>query len=163
MSLYKWRHAFLATGLMGALAISGCSSEQTGEQGKPNPQEKEGSAATSEPGHKEAGKASWYGPGVQGHETANGEAFNPHGMTAAHPSLPMGTKAEVTNLGNGKKVEVTINDRGPYAKGRAIDLSSAAANKLDMKAGGTAKVKIETKHPRKKRSSARTARPSSTH
>jgi rare lipoprotein A len=163
MSLHKWRHAFLATALMGALAVSGCSSERTGGQGKPNPQEKEGAAVTSEPGHKEVGKASWYGPGVQGHETANGEAFNPKGMTAAHPSLPMGTKAEVTNLENGKKVEVTINDRGPYANGRAIDLSSAAANKLDMKTGGTAKVKIETKHTPKKRSAAHAARPSAIH
>jgi rare lipoprotein A len=66
-------------------------------------------------------------------------------MTAAHPSLPMGTKAEVTNLDNGKKVAVTINDRGPAVKGRAIDLSSGAAKKLDMKKSGTAHVKIVTK------------------
>jgi rare lipoprotein A len=66
-------------------------------------------------------------------------------MTAAHPTLPMGTKAKVTNLENGKKVEVRINDRGPYADDRVIDLSGAAAKKLDMKEGGTAEVKIETK------------------
>jgi rare lipoprotein A len=70
-------------------------------------------------------------------------------MTAAHPTLPMGTKAKVTNLENGKKVEVRINDRGPYAKDRVIDLSGAAANKLDMKEGGSAQVKIETKPVKK--------------
>jgi len=71
-------------------------------------------------------------------------------MTAAHPSLPMGTKAEVTNLENGKQVAVTINDRGPLTKGRAIDVSGGAARKLDMKKNGTAKVKIETKHVKHK-------------
>jgi rare lipoprotein A len=73
-------------------------------------------------------------------------------MTAAHPTLPMGTKAKVTNLENGKKVEVRINDRGPYAEDRIIDLSGAAANKLDMKEDGTTQVKIETKPAKKKRS-----------
>jgi len=80
-------------------------------------------------------------------------------MTAAHPSLPMGTKAEVTNLENGKTVEVTINDRGPYGKGRAIDLSSGAANKLDMKSDGTAQVKIVTKASRKKTAHGKAAKP----
>ena len=84
-------------------------------------------------------------------------------MTAAHPSLPMGSKAEVTNLENGKKVEVTINDRGPYAKDRAIDLSSGAAKKLDMKKDGTAQVKIETKPTKKKRSGAGHAKPAPVH
>jgi len=143
--------------LIGALVFSGCNSEHSGEQGKPTPQEK-GSAA-SKPIHKEVGEASWYGPGFQGQETANGETYDQKGMTAAHPSLPMGSKAEVTNLENGKKVEVTINDRGPYAKDRAIDLSSGAANKLDMKKDGTAQVKIETKPTRKKRSRAGHAKP----
>lgn len=95
--------------------------------------------------HKEVGKASWYGPGFQGHETSNGEKFDQNELTAAHPSLPMGTKAEVTNLENGKTVEVNINDRGPDVKGRVIDLSKGAAKKLDMKKTGTAQVKIETK------------------
>lgn len=137
------RHCVVGALLLGVLAVSGCSSERSGGQGELAPQQKESSATT--PGHTEVGKASWYGPGFQGHETASGEAFDQKEMTAAHPSLPMGTKAKVTNLENGKKVEVIINDRGPYAKGRAIDLSGGAANKLDMKADGTAKVKIETK------------------
>ena len=111
MPLPKWLSGFPRAALIGALAFSGCSSERLGGQGRQTPQEK-GDAAT-QPVHKEVGEASWYGPGFQGRETANGETFDQKGMTAAHPSLPMGTKAEVTNLENGKKVEVTINDRVP--------------------------------------------------
>jgi rare lipoprotein A (peptidoglycan hydrolase) len=155
MSLRKWLSGVSLVTLISVLAISGCSSkdsgEQSGGQGKLTQQEK-GSAATK-PVHKEVGEASWYGPGFQGQETSSGETFNQKEMTAAHPSLPMGTKAKVTNLENGKKVEVRINDRGPYAGNRAIDLSSAAANKLDMKKDGTTEVKIETK-PVKKKGSA---------
>ncbi|MDD5322279.1 MAG: septal ring lytic transglycosylase RlpA family protein [Methylococcales bacterium] len=150
MSLRKWLSGISLATMIGTLAISGCSSEYSGEQGK---QQEKGRAATK-PVHKEVGEASWYGPGFQGQETANGENFNQKEMTAAHPSLPMGTKAKVTNLENGKKVEVRINDRGPYAENRVIDLSSAAANKLDMKEDGTTQVKIETK-PAKKKSSTK--------
>ena len=89
---------------------------------------------------KQVGKASWYGPGFHGKRTASGQRFNQRAMTAAHPRLPLGTRARVTNLNNGKSVEVTINDRGPYHGGRIIDLSSAAAKRLAM--GGTARVSI---------------------
>ena len=148
----KWLFGFPRAALIGALVLSGCSLERSGEQGKQTPQGRDSAAA--KPVHTEVGEASWYGPGFQGRETANGEIYDQKGMTAAHPTLPMGTKAEVTNLDNGKKVEVTINDRGPYAKDRAIDLSSGAANKLDMKKDGTAQVKIETRPTKKKRSRA---------
>jgi rare lipoprotein A len=131
-----------------ALALLGCNSEHSNEQAKQAQQQKESAATT--PVHKEVGEASWYGPGFHGKETSSGETFNQQEMTAAHPSLPMGTKAEVTNLENDKKVEVRINDRGPYAENRVIDLSSAAANKLDMKTDGTAQVKIVTKSAKKK-------------
>jgi rare lipoprotein A (peptidoglycan hydrolase) len=155
ISLRKWLFDVSRVALMGVLAISGCNSENSGDgHGKLTQQEK-GSAATK-PLHKEVGEASWYGPGFQGQETANGETFDQKEMTAAHPSLPMGTKAKVTNLENGKKVEVRINDRGPYADNRVIDLSSAAANKLDMKEDGTTQVKIETK-PVKKKSFAKSS------
>ena len=158
----KWLSDISLVTLVGAaLAISGCTSKDSGEdsggQGKLTQQEK-GSAATK-PVHKEVGEASWYGPGFQGQETANGETFDQKDMTAAHPSLPMGTKAKVTNLENGKKIEVRINDRGPYADNRVIDLSSAAANKLDMKEDGTTQVKIETKHAKKKISSGQSSKP----
>jgi hypothetical protein len=159
LSLCKWLSDISLITLVGAaLAISGCNSENSGGgQGKLTQQEK-GSAATK-PLHKEVGEASWYGPGFQGQETANGEIFDQKDMTAAHPSLPMGTKAKVTNLENGKKVEVRINDRGPYADNRVIDLSSAAANKLDMKEDGTTQVKIETKPAKKKPSSGQSSKP----
>jgi rare lipoprotein A (peptidoglycan hydrolase) len=147
--------------LIGALAISGCTSKDSGEnaggQGILTKQEQGSTAA--KPVHKQVGKASWYGPGFQGQETANGETFNQKEMTAAHPSLPMGTKAKVTNLENGKKVEVRINDRGPFTGKRVIDLSGAAANKLDMKEDGTTQVKIETKPANKKGSDDTSLKP----
>ena len=123
--------------------ISGCSSEYGNEKNKLAQQEKRGGADRSV--RTEIGEASWYGPGFQGKETANGDIFDKTKMTAAHPSLPMGTKAQVTNLYNDKTVEVRINDRGPYAKDRVIDVSKAAAKKLDMRKDGTAQVRIETK------------------
>ena len=76
--------------------------------------------------------ASWYGANHQGHPTANGEKFDRQKLTAAHRSLPFGTIVRVTNLINGKQVLVRINDRGPYHRGRALDLSEAAARRLGM-------------------------------
>ncbi len=87
------------------------------------------------------GQASWYGPGFHGRKTASGQTFNQHALTAAHRQLPLGTRARVTNLNNGKKVEVTINDRGPYVGGRVIDLSRAAARRLAI--NGLGRVRIE--------------------
>lgn len=89
------------------------------------------------------GVASWYGPGFHGRKTASGERFNQHELTAAHKKLPLGTKATVTNLRNGKTIEVEINDRGPYARGRILDLSKAAADRLGMKKAGTTQVRVE--------------------
>jgi len=90
----------------------------------------------------QVGNASWYGPGFHGKKTASGKPFNQHDLTAAHPRLPLGSRARVTNLANGRMVEVTINDRGPHKGGRIIDLSRAAAKQLAM--GGSARVKVET-------------------
>ena len=89
------------------------------------------------------GKASWYGYDGSGNETAAGERYNPEGMTAAHRSLPLGTKVRVTNTHNGRSVVVRINDRGPYIRGRIIDLSAAAARILGMMSSGVAQVRIE--------------------
>lgn len=89
------------------------------------------------------GEASWYGPGFHGRKTASGERFNQHRLTAAHRKLPLGTTAKVTNLDNGRTVEVEINDRGPYVGGRIIDLSKAAAERLGMKQIGTTLVRLE--------------------
>lgn len=115
-------------------------------------------SALTRPVYKEIGEASWYGSGFHGKETASGETFNTNKMTAAHPSLPLGTKVKVTNLEKDKTVEVRINDRGPYVDGRVIDLSRAAAKKLDMEQEGTTKVKVVTKAVKKKISGKKTAK-----
>lgn len=91
--------------------------------------------------YTEEGMASWYGPGFHGRKTANGERFNTNDLTAAHKSLPFNTLLRVTNLENGRYTIVRVNDRGPYARGRIIDLSYAAKTEIGM--GGLAKVKIE--------------------
>lgn len=87
--------------------------------------------------------ASWYGPGFAGKLTANGERFDPDAMTCAHPKLKFGTEVEVTNLENGKSVIVRVNDRGPFAKDRVIDLSKEAAKRLGFIDTGVAKVRVE--------------------
>lgn len=90
----------------------------------------------------ETGVASWYGKEFHGRKTANGEIFNKNSLTAAHRTLPFGTWVLVKNLGNGKEVLVRINDRGPFAKGRIIDLSEAGARMLGMIQTGTAQVAL---------------------
>ncbi len=94
-------------------------------------------------GASQTGIASWYGPGFHGLPTASGVIYNQFELTAAHQTLPLGSHVMVTNLGNGRSVEVAINDRGPFMKGRIIDLSYAAANALGMVDPGTIPVKIE--------------------
>ncbi|MDO8840401.1 MAG: septal ring lytic transglycosylase RlpA family protein [Parvibaculum sp.] len=89
------------------------------------------------------GIASWYGPQFHGKQTANGEIFDQNAMTAAHPTLPMPTIARVTNLENGRSVIVRVNDRGPFAAGREIDMSKRAAEELGFMTKGTAKVRVQ--------------------
>ena len=89
------------------------------------------------------GVASYYGKEHHGKKTANGEIFDMHQLTAAHRSLPFGSQVKVTNLSNQRSVIVRINDRGPYYQGRIIDLSLAAAERLDMVQSGITKVKLE--------------------
>ena len=88
------------------------------------------------------GVASWYGPGFEGRTTASGEAFDPEALTAAHPSLPFGSRIRVHNLANDRIVEVRINDRGPFAGNRILDLSRRAAEILDMIQAGVVRVRI---------------------
>ncbi|PZU99271.1 MAG: septal ring lytic transglycosylase RlpA family protein [Pseudanabaena sp.] len=90
-----------------------------------------------------SGMASWYGPGFDGNYSASGEIFNANELTAAHPSLPFGTVVRVVNMDNGQSVVVRINDRGPYAHGRIIDISTAAANVIGLISSGVAPVRIE--------------------
>lgn len=87
--------------------------------------------------------ASWYGPGFNGKRTANGERYNMNGISAAHKTLPFGTIVRVTNMNNGRSLNVRINDRGPFVKNRIIDLSKGAAKKLDMIAAGVVPVKLK--------------------
>ncbi|NJL83598.1 MAG: septal ring lytic transglycosylase RlpA family protein [Chloroflexaceae bacterium] len=94
-------------------------------------------------GGPSSGMASWYGPGFHGRRTASGEVFNQNAMTAAHRTLPFGTQVRVTNVRTGQAVIVRINDRGPHARGRAIDLSTAAARAIGLVRSGVAPVRIE--------------------
>lgn len=95
----------------------------------------------------ETGEASWYGPGFHGRRTANGEIFDKEAKTAAHRTLPFGTLVRVRNLDNGREVVVRINDRGPFARGRILDLSEAAARVLGMVESGTARVRLDILSP----------------
>jgi rare lipoprotein A len=89
------------------------------------------------------GEASYYGKELAGNRTASGERFNPSALTAAHRTLPLGSKIRVTNKGNGKSVVVRINDRGPFTKNRLIDVSFAAAERIQMVRAGKARVRLE--------------------
>ena len=114
---------------------------------------------TAHPSAREQrGWASWYGPGFAGRPTASGERFSPQALTAAHRSLPLGTRARVTNLETGQQVEVTINDRGPFAdpERRVIDLSRAAAAQIGMVRRGVGPVRVtvmDTPRPRPRKGS----------
>jgi rare lipoprotein A len=111
--------------VVAAALVTGCLSFVTGET----------LAASGQ-----CGTASWYGPGFNGKTAASGERFNQNAMTAAHKTLPFGTKLKVTNQKTGTSVTVKINDRGPYHGGRIIDLSKAAASQLGIVQAGTGKV-----------------------
>lgn len=104
-------------------------------------EEAEKAAAATKPLGR--GEASYYGRGFAGRPTASGETFNPAEMTAAHRTLPFGSKVRVTNTNNGRAIVVRINDRGPFAHNRVIDLSQGAAERIGMIHSGTAQVKLE--------------------
>ena len=94
-------------------------------------------------GRPQIGVASWYGEKFHGRKTSSGEIFDMYKLTAAHKSLPLGTRVRVTNLKNRKSVIVKINDRGPFVRGRIIDLSYGAAKKIGMVDDGVVKVRVE--------------------
>ena len=142
----------LSVASLGAGAASGPSSLEAAkviqpviksETGKHKPRK------TNSPKSKayEVGTASWYGEYFQGKTTASGEPFDMRDLTAAHPSLPLGTFVKVTNLRNGKAVVVRINDRGPVVDGRIIDLSREAASALGFKARGLQTVRLDLYQP----------------
>lgn len=122
--------AILVTGLMllgGACAGSGVHSTVTERPPK---------------GRAQEGVASWYGPGFHGKRTASGEIFDMHALTAAHRTLPLGTLIEVRDLGTGRVVVARVNDRGPFVRGRIVDLSMGAARSLGIEEAGIARVRV---------------------
>jgi len=123
------------------LMVSGCGRRSTARLPAP-PSPPTGSVPATI-GSTETGTASWYGEPYHGRRSASGEIFDMEKLTAAHPALPFQTWVEVTNLSNGKQVDVRITDRGPFIRGRIIDLSMAAARQLDMVRTGTARVQLK--------------------
>ncbi len=147
------RAALRAGGLALLLAVAACStSRHAGRVSEPAPHYKVGKpykvkgklyVPREDPGYEEIGEASWYGADFHGRMTANGEVFDMNRMSAAHTTLPMPSMVEVTNLANGRKTMVRVNDRGPFASKRIIDLSREAARKLDFEHQGVARVKVK--------------------
>lgn len=128
----------LALAMVVSAMVAGCASRQPAPSVAPAPVPV-GSASI----RSVVGKASWYGPGFNGHPTATGEIYDQEQMTAASSIFPLGSEVIVTDLGNGRAVEVRINDRGPFRKGRKIDLSHGAARALGMVGPGTAPVRMD--------------------
>lgn len=120
------------TGILASWALAACSSAP------PTPTHFPGYPI----GYVERGEASWYGPGFHGNKTANGERYDMHRLTAAHRTLPLGSIAVVRSISNGRQVTVRINDRGPFARGRVLDLSLAGAKALGMVGNGTDKIEL---------------------
>lgn len=147
----KYFKSTLLWTILFSFTLSGCSSFNTGVKSRHNTyippatetETEETKTAPVKVLDSFEGMASWYGPNFHGKKTASGEIFDMYELTAAHKSLPMGTKCIVTNLENGKSVTVRINDRGPFAKERVIDLSYASAKVIDMIHSGTIKVRVE--------------------
>lgn len=131
------RKLIMALGLMGLMVFTAPS-----EAGQPTCLPFEG-IRRDHLHHTQRGLASWYGKECQGNFTASGEAYNMNGLTAAHPTLPLGTKVRVTNMRNRRSIVLRINDRGPYFGGRLLDVSRAAATRLGFLSRGKARVKID--------------------
>jgi len=132
---------FWGVGLTLSLVTGGCSTTISRRAATPR------ATTVSIPSRSrtiEIGRASWYGAEHHGKITASGEAYNQYDLTAAHPSLPLGSRAVVTNLDNGKTVEVRINDRGPFVDGRVIDISRGAAQTIGLVKPGIARVRVKT-------------------
>lgn len=131
----------LAAALLAMLLAAGCAGRVPGA-GIPTPGS-EKAMDRVEPGWTQEGVASWYGVPFHGRPTASGEIYDMERMTAAHRTLPLGTPVRVTILSTGRSTEVVVNDRGPYAENRILDLSRAAARTLGILQQGTARVRIE--------------------
>ncbi len=125
-----------------------CQAETTPKRTTTHKTTEPATKATIRPAaHVQFGNASWYGKHHQGRRTASGEQFDARSLTAAHPTLPMGSEVRVTNLRNGRWVDVRVNDRGPFGGNRVIDVSQAAAEEIGLKGTGVGRVKIEALRP----------------
>jgi len=133
---------FCVAGLGAAQGNSG-SAHDRGSPARQQPKPATKSTPKKRARPYQAGTASWYGSYFQGKETASGEPYNMYDMTAAHPTLPLGTYVKVTNLHNGRAVVVRVNDRGPVVDGRIIDLSYSAARALHMEQKGIQQVRLD--------------------
>ena len=136
----------LAISLVVATAMFGCSTQRAPENEYSLPAPSQGYSSVPRPGKLEV--VSWYGPGFVGHLTSDGEVFNPNKLTAASKTLPIGSRVRVTNPDNGRSVVVRINDRGPYVRGRSLDLSSAAARRIGVTHKGVCRVRVRVLHKR---------------
>lgn len=141
--MYRVLRIFACTALLAALAACAGRQAPYPEMKVGQPYEVNGETYRPEydPEYDEIGVASWYGPGFHGKRTANGEVFNQNELTAAHPTLPLPSLVQVTNMENGRTLVVRVNDRGPFEKGRIIDLSKKSAERLGIK--GLGKVRVQ--------------------
>jgi rare lipoprotein A len=127
------RRLLIGVTVVGLGLLGGCAARPTTAEKQPSPAPR---------GHLEEGLASYYGPGYAGRPTASGEKFNPQALTAAHRTLPFGSCLRVVNMESGRSVEVRVNDRGPFVKGRVVDVSLAAAKQLGLVEKGLARVRL---------------------
>jgi rare lipoprotein A (peptidoglycan hydrolase) len=139
------RWPVIAIGLVVATAMFGCSTQRAPENQYSSPAPPRSYSAAPPRGRLEV--ASWYGPGFVGHVTSDGEIFNPDELTAASKTLPIGSLVRVTNPDNGRSVVVRINDRGPYVRGRNLDLSRSAAQRIGLTAKGVCRVRVRVIGP----------------
>jgi rare lipoprotein A len=128
----RWLAIAVCVGV--ATTIFGCSAQRAPQNRYSSP------APVPPPSRLEV--ASWYGPGFVGHLTSDGETFNPNALTAASKTLPIGSRVRVTNPDNGRSVIVRINDRGPYVRGRSLDLSRSAARQIGLTNKGVCRVRV---------------------
>lgn len=135
-ALFKSACLRLAPAFVVAVILAGCAS--------PPPAGRHTAWDNRAIGYDRVGNASWYGAKFHGRRTASGQRFNMNALTAAHRTLPFGTQVAVTNLANGRTVRVVINDRGPFKRGRLIDVSRRAAYELGFLGQGTARVRVRT-------------------
>ncbi len=147
-ALRRSRTRLTAFGLLGAvvLILAGCGSsgrEGVYKVGQPYKIDGRWYYPEFDPNYDEVGIASWYGSDFHGHATANGETFDRHELTAAHPTLPLPSIVRVTNLANHRQVELRVNDRGPFVGDRLIDLSEEAARELGFERQGLARVRVQ--------------------